>query len=178
VQTILELHNLTKYFAHRGTSGSAISMTEAPEVTVSPAGKKTGKPSSTRRSLVHAVDGVTFSVRKGENLGLVGESGCGKTTLCRCIVHLEEPTGGRIIFEGKDILRLRGGEIRKMRQRMQYVFQNPRNALTPRMKIRTMLEEPLRNFKLIHGKTELQSRLGELLDLVGLNKEVLDQRPS
>lgn len=178
METILELHNLTKHFVQKGTFGSIVSTTEVPEVTVSPVGKKIVRPAVTRKeSLVHAVDGVTFSVREGENLGLVGESGCGKTTLCRCIVRLIEPTGGRIIFRGQDILKLRSREMREMRRKMQYVFQNPSNALTPRMKIRTILEEPIRNFNLVHGKTELLSRLDELIGLVGLSREVLDKGP-
>ncbi len=179
MERILEVRNLTKHFVERGASRPIFTTTEIPEkIAVSlPSAEIPRSVSKSKDNLVHAVDDVTFLVNKGENLGLVGESGCGKTTLCRCIVRLLEPTGGEAIFRGEDIIKLGGEALRKMRQRIQYVFQNPSSALTPRMKIKTMLDEPLLNFNLVRGKTELASRTNELLDLVGLSNEILDKKP-
>jgi oligopeptide/dipeptide ABC transporter ATP-binding protein len=176
---ILQVRNLTKHFLERGSSSRTVTTTETPETTNvnQPTERAYRYGTKSRDNLVHAVDGVTFSVSKAENLGLVGESGCGKTTLCRCIARLLEPTGGEVIFRGEDILKLRGESLRKMRGRLQYVFQNPSSALTPRMRIRTILEEPFLNFNLVSGSGELLSRIIELLDLVGLGKEVLDKKP-
>ena len=139
-----------------------------------------GKIKSIMRSgheQLRAVDDVTFSVYSGETLGLVGESGCGKTTLARCIVRLIEPTSGEIKFKGVDILGLDRGHMKKIRQKMQYVFQNPRSALTPRMTVRVLLEEPLSNFNLIKDRAERLNRVNELLDLVGLSSEHLEKHP-
>jgi oligopeptide/dipeptide ABC transporter ATP-binding protein len=179
LERILEVRNLTKHFVQRGTSRPLVAATEAPEaISLRSSTSETFRSTlNSKDNLVHAVDGVTFSVNKGENLGLVGESGCGKTTLCRCIVRLLDSTGGEVMFGGQNVLKLSGEALRKMRRRIQYVFQNPASALTPRMKIRTMLEEPLLNFDLVSGKTELPSRTIALLDLVGLSREILDKKP-
>ncbi|MFN2594782.1 MAG: ABC transporter ATP-binding protein, partial [Actinomycetota bacterium] len=119
---------------------------------------------------VHAVDGVNLTVRAGETLGIVGESGCGKTTVARTVMRLHEPTGGRIIFRGADITDLPRKPMRAIRREMQIVFQDPFASLNPRMTVREIVAEPLR----IHGLYKERGgreKVAELLRLVGLNPE-------
>ena len=120
------------------------------------------------RNWVRAVDGVSFDIHEGETLGLVGESGCGKSTTGRAILQLIRPTGGQVLYRDRDLVRLRGRELRSLRRHMQIVFQNPYASLDPRMTVGSIVAEPLRVHKLARGKA-LQERVHELLDLVGLD---------
>ncbi len=116
---------------------------------------------------VKAVDGVSFEVLKGETLGLVGESGCGKTTLGKCILQLYRPTSGEVIFENKDLSNLSDKELRVFRQKLQVIFQDPYDSLNPRFTAMDIIGEPLRIHNISHGK-EYQERVTDLLNLVGL----------
>ena len=115
-----------------------------------------------------AVDGVTFDIRRGETMGLVGESGCGKSTTGRAVLQLYKPTDGKIIFDGKDITHVRGNEMRLMRRRMQMIFQDPYASLNPRMSVRDIIGEPLVIHK-IGNNAERRERVAELMRVVGLN---------
>jgi len=129
------------------------------------------------KSWFHAVDGVSFQVRKGRTLGLVGESGCGKTTLGRTILRLVEPTAGEIIYNGQDISKLGREEMRQMRRKMQIIFQDPYASLNPRMTIGAAINEPM----IIHGiganSQERKKIAGDLMDRVGLSAKVLSRYP-
>jgi len=125
---------------------------------------------------VRAVDGVDLEIRRGETLGLVGESGCGKSTLARLITALMPVTAGSITFDGQDITRLRGGALRRVRRKMQMIFQDPFASLDPRMTVGDILQEPLDNFH-VGSVRERRQRVQELLRLVGLNPNFTNRYP-
>jgi oligopeptide/dipeptide ABC transporter ATP-binding protein len=149
---LLEVSHLVKEFDVRGPTG--------------------GKH---RKAVVHAVNDVSFSVHSGETLGLVGESGCGKSTTGRCVVRLLEPTSGSIRFQGRELAGLSHAEMRPIRRHLQIVFQDPQSSLHPRLTVRKLLAEPLE----IHGRdpAAVDARVAELLGLVQLRPEHLDRYP-
>ena len=126
---------------------------------------------------VKAVDGISFSIRKGETLGLVGETGCGKTTVGRCILRVYRPTEGQIIFEGQDIANLSPSKMRPFRRKMQLIFQDPYGSLNPRQRAGNIVGEPLRVHQLIHDKEEYKERVKQLFTTVELNPEMADRYP-
>ena len=125
---------------------------------------------------VQAVDGVSFSVKKGETLGLVGESGCGKSTTGRALLQLYKPTSGEVNFKGRDLTKLDSGEMRKMRRHLQMVFQDPYASLNPRMTVGNIVSEPMQIHKLV-PKAQRTQRVQELLQTVGLNPYFANRYP-
>lgn len=150
-QNLLEVHNVKKYFPLQR------------------------KLFSKKQDYVKAVDGVSFAVKEGETLSIVGESGCGKSTTGRVLMKLLEATEGKIIFEGKDITHLSDDEIRPYRKEFQMVFQDPYASLNPRLTVKEIIEEPL----IVHNfeKEKRAERIAELLEVVGLNKYHADRYP-
>ena len=132
-----------------------------------------------QRTVAHvkAVDGVSFEIPKGETLGLVGESGCGKTTIGRCILQLETATDGEILFEGTDLTQLSQKELVPTRAKIQVIFQDPYSSLNPRMKIGNMLDEPIRVHGIITDKVKRKERVRELLSICGLDPRFADSYP-
>ena len=126
---------------------------------------------------VKAVDGVSFDIRRGETLGLVGESGCGKTTTGRCILHLERPTEGEILFDGIDITKLDRKALGDVRRRIQVIFQDPYSSLNPRMKIGEIIAEPIHVHNIEPDKQAREKRVRELLSVCGLPAKFADRYP-
>lgn len=145
-QYILEVENLTKYFA-------------------TPAGQ------------LHAVDGVSFKIEKGKTLGIVGESGCGKSTTGRTLLKLIEPTSGKLIFDGEDITSYSPARMRKMRTNMQMIFQDPFSSLDPRQSVMQLISEPMIQHKLVKGKAAIEKRTLELMETVGLAQRYVNSYP-
>jgi oligopeptide/dipeptide ABC transporter ATP-binding protein len=144
---LLSVHNLVKHFPVEGSD-----------------------------DVVRAVDGVSFEILRGETLGLVGESGCGKSTVGRCLLRLIEPTSGEVTFEGRDVLSLKKNDLRAIRREMQIVFQDPYASLNPRMKVGDIVGEPLAIHD-IGDKAERRERVAELLRKVGLNPDYTKRYP-
>ncbi|AHE54829.1 ABC transporter ATP-binding protein [Sphingomonas sanxanigenens] len=153
-QTILDVHELRKYY---------------------PVGQG-WLPGSGRRS-VKALDDVTFTLDKGETLAVVGESGCGKSTLGRTILRFVEPSGGNVWLDGHRITEMAGREMRRLRRQMQVVFQDPAASLSPRMRVRDIVAEPLRNYGLVSGRAAIAERVGDLLEQVGLPRDAGERYP-
>jgi peptide/nickel transport system ATP-binding protein/oligopeptide transport system ATP-binding protein len=120
---------------------------------------------------VQAVDGISFTVNRGETLGIVGESGCGKSTAARLVTRLLEPTAGEVHFDGRDVTHLRGGELKALRRELQIIFQDPYSSLNPRKTIGSIVAEPFVIHGLLKGEGERKRRVQELLETVGLNPE-------
>jgi oligopeptide transport system ATP-binding protein len=152
-EVLLEVRDLVKHFP---VGGGFLSRTEG---------------------TVRAIDGISFTLRKGETLGLVGESGCGKTTTGRCILQLERPTSGQIIFEGTDLATRSEQQLREMRRHMQVIFQDPYSSLNPRMTIGQIIAEPLKVHRLVNTKSGRADRVRELLTQVGLLPQHAERYP-
>ena len=123
---------------------------------------------NTPRGLLHAVDDVTFTLERGKTLGVVGESGCGKSTTGRAILRLLEPTGGEVFFEGQDITKLSKEEMRKKRKDMQIIFQDPYSSINPRKTVGQIIADPLEINNIITDKNQMEKRVRELMEIVGL----------
>jgi len=153
LQPLLQVNDLKKHFPLRGGLF----------------GRATNK--------VHAVDGVSFEIARGETLSLVGESGCGKSTVGRAILRLFDITAGQIVLDGTRIDDLGPRSLQEMRRRVQVVFQDPFSSLNPRMRVRDILAEPIRNFGLVKSAAELDARIAELMEIVRLPRDAVRRRP-
>mgnify|MGYP000066916470 CR=1 FL=1 len=127
--------------------------------------------------MLHAVDGVSFSIEAGKTLGIVGESGCGKSTMGRTILHLVDPTSGQILFNGKDITNAGKKELKQLRRDMQIIFQDPFSSLNPRKTISQTIAEPLEIYGLCKSSADKEKRVAELMDTVGLAPRLRDSYP-
>ena len=131
----------------------------------------------TGHGMLHAVDDISFDLERGKTLGLVGESGCGKSTTGRSILRLIEPTSGEVFFEGKDVAKLSKTEMRHMRKDMQIIFQDPYASLDPRKTISQIISEPIIINKILTNKQDVEDRVHELMDTVGLAQRLVNTYP-
>ena len=131
----------------------------------------------TKSGMLHAVDGVSFTIERGKTLGLVGESGCGKSTTGRAILRLIEPTGGQVLFEGKDVSKLSRHQLRLARKDMQLIFQDPFSSLDPRKTVAQLIAEPIVVNRIITDKKKLDERVAELMYTVGLAPRLFNSYP-
>lgn len=131
----------------------------------------------TSKGKLHAVDGISISIREGETLGVVGESGCGKSTLGRVILRLLDATGGEVSFDGDNILSYQSRQMRELRQKMQIIFQDPYSSLDPRMTVRELIAHPLKVNRVCPEKAEQTKRVKELMDTVGLADRIGEAYP-
>ena len=127
--------------------------------------------------LNHAVDDVSFTIEKGETLGVVGESGCGKSTLGRTLIRLQDATDGQIILNGEDITNVKGKALKKVREKMQIVFQDPYSSLNPRIRIESTIMEPLKHSGRYKTKAELRDQTNQLMELVGVDERLRQAYP-
>ncbi len=131
----------------------------------------------TSRGMLHAVDDINFTIERGKTLGLVGESGCGKSTTGRVILRLIEPTDGEVIFEGKDVTKLSRSEMRHMRKDMQIIFQDPYSSLDPKKTVSQIIAEPIKENRILTGHHAIEDRVLELMDTVGLAERYINTYP-
>jgi oligopeptide transport system ATP-binding protein len=167
-QALVGLRNLQKHF-HTKVAWPSDQEVSMPE--------KVWRSLTRMKAVVRAVDDVTFDVYKGETLGLVGESGCGKSTLGRTVLRLLHPTGGSILFDGKDIGQRTETELRPFRRRAQMIFQDPYASLNPRMTVGATIAEPIEIHKLVRNNREKTERVASLLEKVGLRPEAVSRYP-
>ena len=134
---------------------------------------------NTKAGPLHAIDDVSFSINRGETLGIVGESGCGKSTTGRCVIRLLEPTSGEVIFDGQDILKLNKNELNKVRKDMQIVFQDPYSSLNPRKTVFDTIAQPLKHHKILpsNKKAVVEEKVLELMETVGLAERLINTYP-
>ncbi len=132
---------------------------------------------ATPKGMLHAVDDVSFTIERGKTLGIVGESGCGKSTTGRVILRLLEATAGEVVYNGRDVLELSAAQMRELRKEMQIIFQDPFSSLDPRMSVSEIIEEPIVLNRLIRNKKERFQRVLELMDLVGLSHRLINVYP-
>ena len=132
-----------------------------------------------RRGTIYAVDDISFSINKGETMGIVGESGCGKTTTGRLVINIVEPTAGEVLFDGTDIYKLRHSQMTKLRKDMQIIFQDPFSSLNPRLTVYQAIAAPLKYHKIIPGakKADIENKVLELMDTVGLAERLINTYP-
>ncbi len=147
---------------------------EAPLLRVQDLVKHFPAQGAQRGAVVHAVDGVSFEIPAGETLGLVGETGCGKSTVARLVTRLLEPTSGRIVFEGNDITHWSRRRLRPLRRDIQIIFQDPYSSLNPRRRVGSIVGAPLRAHRMSRGD-QRSARVGEVLQLVGLDQSHADR---
>ena len=177
--SVPELHSVDGSKTHFVACQTRICFKEEPKMSNAPllVIDNLSKYFNTAAGQLHAVDGVSFTLEEGKTLGIVGESGCGKSTTGRCILKLIEPTSGKIIFQGNDITKLSRKEMRPLRQKMQMVFQDPFSSLDPRETVMQLISEPIIEHKLIKGREAIEERTLELMRTVGLAERYANVYP-